>query len=273
MLNRTIRSLNAVALLLLLGACASAPSEKLTFSAEQIDKSKRIALLWIKPCIAKLTGGCESDDGRTAEAKLAIHGAVGWVDLKQEYEDDIGLAASIARINAGPVIEEAYLRKLKTHLLNRGLSAVAVANPVYEGALGKQRRSKTVTFNEQSLLGATQFPLQVKANSFNLAPLHDSLSAEYLLVLELLRFNVERHYNSTGRPASNPHAVSAIRVSLHERDGNRVLFDDFVQKGAIVANGWNAPPHYPILNDMLIATLQNAIEEASSRLLEQLNQQ
>lgn len=249
-------------------ACTSTstPTEKLNAPVGALNAESKYALMWIKPCQTQFFGRCEPDDGRTSEAKLAIHGAAERVDLKALYEEDVGLSASIARIDAADIVQDRFLRKVKQGLSARQLDVVAVAKPIHEGAL-KKTASKHITFNDVATIGPTQFPLQVKANTFEFSSLYQQLDVDYLIVMELLRFNIERHYGPTGNPVANPQAVSAIRLYLHERATNQVLFDDYAYKAVESDKAWDKPPHYQSLTDSLKYTLQTAIDEAQNNLL------
>jgi len=213
-----------------------------------------------------MLGGCDADDGRTTEAKLAIHGAPDRVDLKQQYENDVALSASIARLEASSLIYRQYLVSLKEKLAARQLDAVVVAKPLYEGLLLK-RASKQVIFNDVPLIGATQFPLQLQANTFDFTPIYERLDVDYLVVMELLRFNIERHYGPTGKPVGNPQAVSAVRLTMHERNSNELVFDDYSYQVAQLKDDWEAPPHYRSLEKSLSRTLQDALIAAQENLL------
>jgi len=247
-------------------ACSSTPEEKLNTPVGALNADSKYALVWIKPCNSLLLGRCEPDDGRTTEAKLAIHSSPSQVDLKTLYEDDVVLSASIARINAADILQTHFLNSVKQSLSAQQLDVVTVAKPIHEGDLRKTD-SKRVTFNDVAAIGATQFPLQVKANTFDFAPLYQQLSVDYLIVMELLRFSIERHYGPTGKPAANPQAVSVVRLYLHERATGNTLFDDFAYKVAVSNNDWDKPPHYQSLTDTLNQTLQSAIDEAQTNLL------
>jgi len=255
--------LHIVALMLV--ACSATPEEKLNTPPGALNTDSKYALLWIKPCRTPLLGRCESDDGRTTEAKLALHGAPELIDLKALYAADVQLSASIARIDAGEIVQKQFLRNVKQALAARQLDVVAVANPVYEGALRKTA-SKRVTFNNVDTIGATQYPLEVKANQYELASLYQRLEVDYLLILELLRFNIERHYGPTGKPVGHPQAVSAVRMYLHERSTGKVLFDDFAYKVVESDVAWDKPPHYQSLTNSLKNTLAAAIDEAQANL-------
>lgn len=249
-------------------ACTSTstPTEKLSAPSGALNAESKYALMWIKPCQSQFFGRCDPDDGRTSEAKLAIHGAPERMDLKALYEEDIGLSASIARIDAADIVQDKFLRKVKRGLTGRQLNVVAVAKPIHEGALQKTA-SKRITFNDVATIGPTQFPLQVKANTFDFSPLYQQLDVDYLIVMELLRFNIERHYGPTGKPVANPQAVSAIRLYLHERATGQVLFDDYAYKTVETDETWDKPPHYQLLTDSLTHTLRTAIDEAQNNLL------
>lgn len=253
-------------LVVVVGCATTAPQEILEVPERAFNKQSRYAILWIKPCNGKALGGCEEDDGRTTEAKLAIHGSPDRIDLKQQYEDEVALSASIARVNATTTIENKYLRDWKDSLSARGLDIVAVANPVYEGALRK-KDSTTVSFEDQPRLTATQFPLQVKSNQFDFAPLYDNLGVDFLLVLELLNFSVDRHYGPTGNPVSNPQVVSALRVYLHERATDDVLFNDFSYDFSMSDDEWESPPMYQSLSDLLIKSLEKSVEKSKDNLM------
>jgi len=252
-------------LALLLVACTSTPEENLNTPANAFNADSSYGLIWVKPCQSLFLSRCEPDDGRTTEAKLAIHGAPESVDLKALYEEDLTLSSSIARIDAADILREQFLRNVKQRLLARQLDVVAVANPIPEGALRKTT-SKRVTFNDVATIGATQYPLEVKSNTFEWSAVYQKLDVDFLVVMELLRFNIERHYGPTGKPASNPQAVSAVRLYLHERATGKKLFDDYAYKVVIVDNDWDKPPHYQLLTDTLKLTLSAAIEEAQSNL-------
>jgi len=247
-------------------ACTATPTEKLDVPAYAFSNQSQYAILWIKPCNGKLLGGCELDDGRTTEAKLAIHGAADRIDLKEQYEEDTGLSASIARINASETIQKRFLSEFKEALTARGLDFVAVANPIYEGAL-KKKASTRVSFADQPRQSATQFPLQVKSNTFDFDPLYKNLGVDFLLVLELLNFSVDRHYGPTGKPMANPEAASAIRVYLHERATGEILFNDFSYDFALSGDDWDKPPYYQSLADLLMKTLETSIAEAKTNLM------
>jgi len=257
------RTVACSVLLLTVVACSIAPKERLLLPEKALDGSASYALLWVKPCIPKLLGGCEPDDGRTTEAKLAIHGATELLDLKQQYEDEIALSASIARVNAIPVIEKEFLRRFTDIMDSKGVKASAVANPIYEGALRKRARTKRIQFDEPSLLGATQFPIQVKANAYDFTALNEKLGVDFIIALELLRFNIERHYTATGKPASNPHAVAAIRVYVHDASNGELLFDDYAHRGTITGNEWDAPPHYELLATEILNNLRDSIDDVA----------
>ncbi len=261
------RAVIAVVLAFTVVACTSTPKEKLYIPDHAFNHESKYALLWVKPCHAKLLGGCEVDDGRTTEAKLAIHGEAQRVDLKKKYENEVGLSASIARINATPIFAETFLKQFKQGMVARKMNVVAVAKPVYEGALRK-RSSANVIFNDTELLGATLFPLQVKSNSFELRPIYDELDVDYLIVMELLRFTIERHYGPTGKPVSNPQAVSVVRLSVHDRNSNEPVFDDYAYKVVLTDDGWDKPPHYRQLESALTQTLRDVIAEARMNLLQ-----
>lgn len=248
-------------------ACtATAPKEILEVPANTFNNQSRYAILWIKPCNGKALGGCEDDDGRTTEAKLAIHGSPDRIDLKQQYEDEVGLSASIARVNATTTIDKNFLRDFKDTLSARGLDIVAVANPVYEGALRK-KGSTTVSFADAPRLTATQFPLQVKSNRYDFAPLYENLGVDYLLVLELLNFTVDRHYGPTGNPVSNPQVVSALRVYLHEGATDELLFNDFSYDFALSDDEWDSPPMYQSLSNLLVKTLEKSVAKSKANLM------
>jgi len=142
-----------------------------------------------------------------------------------------------------------------------------LSQAVYEGAFPKTGRAKLVVLDEPPLLGATQFPLQVPANPYDFDVLYKELEVDYLVVLELLRFNIERHYNAAGKPASNPHAVSVVRLRLHDKESNEVLFDDYAVDGVIVGNDWDDPPYYLPLAAGLSQTLRASIRESTDNLL------
>lgn len=260
------RVLSVAVLLFAVVACTSTPLEKLEVPSYAFNKQSRYAVLWIKPCIGKPLGGCEEDDGRTTEAKLAIHGSPTRIDVAQQYEDEVALSASIARVNASETIERRFLRMFKDDMRSRGLDVVSVANPIYEGALKKQSSTR-VSFPDQPRLSATQFPLQVKSNTFDFSPIYQNLGVNYLLVLELLNFSVDRHYGPTGKPAANPQVVSAVRVYLHERDTGDVLFNDFSYQFALSEDDWEKPPYYQDLADLLIKTLERSIENSRKNLM------
>lgn len=253
--------------LLTTGACSTTPKQQTLLPETPLSSDSRYALLWIKPCIPKLIGGCEPDDGRTTEAKLAIHGVAEQIDLKQQYEDDIALSASIARTDAGPTIEQHYLQSTWQTLAARGLNVVAVANPVYAGALNKSKRSKRFQVDDTPVLGATQFPVQVLEHSYDFMPVYDKLNVDHLVVLELLRFNIERHYSITGKPASNPHIVAAVRVYVHKRAGDTVVFNDYAHNISISSDEWDAPPHYQELSDRLLSNLTSSIKDSVEKLV------
>lgn len=260
------RAFSATALLFTVVACTSTPLEKLDVPAHAFSKQSRYAILWVKPCNVKVLGGCDRDDGRTTDAKLVIHGSVNRVNLKQEYEDGVGLSASIARVSAVDTINQQYLREFKDAMSARGMDFVAVAKPLYEGALAKQA-STQVTFADQPRLSASQFPLQVKSNTYDFNPLYEQLDVDFLLVLELLNFSIDRHYGPTGKQLFNPQAVSAIRVYLHERVSGEILFNDFSYDFAVSDDEWDKPPHYQNLADLLAQTLEASIAEAKTNLM------
>lgn len=260
------RASAAIALLMTVVACTATPTEKLDVPAHAFSKQSRYAILWIKPCNGKVLGGCELDDGRTTEAKLAIHGSPDRIDLKKQYEEEAGLSASIARINASETIQKRFLGEFKEAMSARGLDFVAVANPIYEGALSKTASTR-VSFADQPRLTATQFPLQVKSNTFDFDPLYKNLGVDFLLVLELLNFSVDRHYGPTGQPIANPEVVSAIRVYLHERETGEILFNDFSYDFALSGDDWDKPPHYQSLADLLMKTLETSIAEVKTNLM------
>jgi len=209
-------------------ACTATPEEKLIPPVGALNAQSKYAMLWIKPCRTEFLGRCEPDDGRTTEAKLAIHGAPERVDLKTLYEDDKALSASIARNDATDVLQEQFIREFKR--------------------------------------GATQYPMEVKANTYDLSPLYQQLGVDYLVVMELLRFNIERHYGPTGKPAANPLAVSAVRLYLTEGTTGQLLFDDYAYKVLETDDAWDNPPHYQSLADSLSQTLNAAIDEAEANL-------
>ena len=256
-----------LALLCAITACSTAPIEKLQLPQSALNTNARYALLWIKPCHEKMLGGCEADDGRTTEAKFVAHGSASQVDLKQEYDDSVALSAAIARINAAPSVRTHFLRALKQDIASRQLNVVAVAEPIYEGAMTK-RSSRRVLFDDVPLIGATQFPLQLKANTYDFATIHDQLSSDYLIVMELLKFSVERHYGPTGRAADIPQVVSAIRMSVHERTSNQVIFDDYAYEVSMANKDWDTPPYYRSLEANLLASLERAIAKAKRNLLQ-----
>ena len=253
-------------MLLTISACTSVPVERLDVPPRAFNEQSRYAVLWIKPCAGKVLGGCQKDDGRTTEAKLAIHGSADRIELKEQYEEEVALSASIARVNAVETLDHKFLREFKNVLSVRGLNAVAVANPVYEGALRKKQSSR-VSFADQPRLTATQMPLQVKANTFDFEPLYDNLGVDFLLVMELLNFSVDRHYGPTGNPVSNPQVVSAVRLYLHEAQTNEVLYNDYSYSVAVSDDDWDSPPHYESLSELLIKTLNSSVEEAKNNFL------
>ncbi len=259
--------LYALTLLCTVSACGSAPKEQLQLPSEAFNGRSSYALLWIKPCNEKILGGCEDDDGRTTEAKFVVHGSASQVDLKQQYEESVGLSASIARINAKAVVDKHFLQGLTTSLKNRQMDVVAVADAVHEGALRKSS-SQRVLFEDVPLIGATQFPLQLESNTYNFAPVYERLGVDYLIVLELLRFSVEQHFGPTGQAAGNPQVVSAIRLYVHERASEQTLFDDYAYRVVLAKDGWDAPPLYESLEETLSNTLRQAIAAATSNLLQ-----
>jgi len=182
------------------------------------------------------------------------------------YEKDVTLSASIARINASDIVRDHFLRKYRQALSARQLDVVAVDNAIHEGALQKSA-SSMVTFNDVETIGATQFPIQVKANTFDFSPVYQRLDADYLIVMELLRFSIDRYYGPTGKPTANPLAVSAIRLYLHESATGNVLFDDYAYNAIELGDAWDKPPHYHSLADSLELSLKAAINEARNNLL------
>jgi len=265
-LTKLARTAILAVLAITLVACTTTPEEKLNTPEGALNTESKYALVVMKPCHAQFLGRCEPDDGRTTEAKLAIHGAPEMVDLKALYEADVALSASIARIDAVNVVNSQFLRTVKQGLVSRQLDVVAVAKPIHEGALRKTS-SKRVTFDDVDMIGATQYPLEVAANTFELSSLYQQLEVDYLIVMELLRFNIERHYGPTGKPVGTPQAVSAVRLYLHERTTGKVLFDDYAYKIVASNEAWDKPPHYKSLTDALKYTLGAAIDEAQTNLL------
>ncbi len=249
-------------------ACTVTPTEKLNTPDGALNPESKYALMWIKPCQSKFLGGCDPDDGRSTEAKLAIHSTSEFVDLKTLYEEDVTLSASIARINASDIVQDHFLRNFRQALSARQLDVVAVENPIHQGALQKTA-STTVTFDDITTIGATQFPLQVEANTYKFSPVYQQLDADYLIVMELLRFSIDRYFGPTGKPTANPLAVSAVRVYLHESATGNVLFDDYAYNAVELGDAWNKPPHYQSLADSLELSLKAAINEARNNLLDQ----
>ncbi len=265
------RATLAAALIITVTGCVSAskPKEILNLPSGALSAQSNYALMWIKPCNARLlVGGCEDDDGRTAEAKLAIHGSADRINIEALYEEDVGLSASIARVNARELIERRFLQEFKSSLRARALNVVSVAEPAYEGSLPKLATERVV-FDDVPTISATQFPLQVKSTTYDFSGVYNRLGVDYLFVLELLRFNIERHFGPTGQPSANPQAVSVVRLSLHERSSGNILFNDFGYKAVMVGDDWNRPPYYQELSDSLTGTLASVIEEVQSTLLKQ----
>jgi len=262
-----LRFFTVLASLLVVVACETTPIEKLELPANAFNKQSRYAILWIKPCHTNMFGRCTPDDGRTTEARLAIHATSGYIDLNQEYVNQLGLSASIARINASEIIEEHYLRGFKNDLSERGLDLIAVREPFFEGTLPK-RSSSRVSFADKSGQNATRFPLQVKSNTFDFDLIYQELGVDYLLVLELLRFSLDQHYGPGGSTVTNPEVVSAIRVYLHQRESGEVVFNDYAHNIAVSADDWDSPPHYQALADLFVQTLESSIKETKTNLLQ-----
>jgi len=269
--NFSRRAPLVAALIITVGGCMSTsrPKEILDVPSGSLNAQSRYALMWIKPCnVRLLVGGCEDDDGRTTEAKLAIHGSADRVDLEELYEEGVGLSASIAQVNAKEFIERHYLREFRSALKARALNVVSVAEPAYEGSLPKLAVERVV-FNDVPTIAATQFPLQVKSSTYDFAGIYEKLGVDYLIVLELLRFNIERHFGPTGHPSANPQAVSVVRLSLHERATGKLLFNDFGYIAELVSDDWDRPPYYQELSDTLTGALERAIDDVQSNFLEQ----
>lgn len=249
-----------------LASCGSTPPNELTeLPAQAFNPQSRYALLWIKPCGEKLVGGCVSDDGRTTEAKYVIHGSAGRVDLKQQYEDSVALSASIARINARPAMQTYFLKSLRRDLAARDLDVITVAEPLHEGFLKKTSSSRVLFENVGT--DATQFPLQLKANTFDFNALYQRLGVDYLVVMELLRFSVEQHFGPTGQATENPKVVSAVRLYVHDRATNETVFNDYAHKVVLAKDDWDNPPLYKSLESSLMLTIKGAVEEAKANLL------
>lgn len=261
------RGIIVAVLLSLVAACTSTPQEILKVPPHALNKQASYAVLWLKPCTLTAMGRCvDEDDGRTTEAKIAIHGSADRIDLKQQYEDEIALSVAMTFVDAAPIIQQAFLREYKDALKAQGLDAVAVAEPIYEGVL-KKLDSTRVSFADQPMLSAQQLPLQVRSNKFDFMPIYDRLGVDYLLVLELLTFNVERHYGPAGKPTNNPQVVTAIRVYLHEKSTGEVLFNDFSYDFSLVADEWERPPHYQLLADLLKQSLKTSIDKSRTNLM------
>ena len=249
-----------------LASCGSTPPKELTELPEQVfNTQSRYALLWIKPCAEKLVGGCVTDDGRTTEAKYVVHGSAGQIDLKQQYEDSVALSASIARINARPSMQTHFLQSLRQDLMARNLNVVAIAEPLHEGFLKKTSSSRVLFENAGTK--ATQFPLQLKANTFDFQSVYQRLGVDYLVVMELLRFSVEQHFGPTGKATENPKIVSAVRLYVHNRATNEMVFDDYAHKVVLAEDGWDEPPLYKSLESSLMLTIRGAVEESKANLL------
>ncbi len=252
-----------------LNACASLPTEKLSVPSSAIQETNQYAMLWVKPCAGTVFGGCGEDNGKTTHAQLVVHGSPGRLDVKQAYQNETDLSNALAKMDAGGIIKKAFLIDFRNSLLSQGLNVKAVAKPVYAGRLkqSKQRVVHTLPKEPSVTLASTQFPQMVSRHSYELTQLFDRLNVDYLLMLELLRFGIDRQYGPTDEPISRPLGVAVVRVTLHQRGQVNPVFDDFSQSIKFVANDWNTPPEYERLAFELDQLLDNAVRASMRQFL------
>ncbi len=240
-------------------ACVSTPTEKLKVPSSIYTADASVALLWIAPCANDTFGNCAADSGMTTKAKLAIHGSADRLDINRQYETDAGLQTRLSRIDAAPIIDQQFLVQFRDALQARSVNAVSVKKPVYAGSLRKRSRSSSITLGGQAIK-TTLFPQIASRNTYNFDSIYAGLDVDYLMVMELLRFGVDRHFGAVGKPLNNPYGAAIVRVYLHEKSSGELVYDDFSHAKITSPDDWDDAPDYIKLGETVEQALSDAID-------------
>ena len=80
-------------------------------------------------------------------------------------------------------------------------------------------------------------------NHYDYKPITDDLQVDYLLVLEIIRFGVARHYYGF-IPTGNPAGWVALRSSFIDARTNELIAQQFSNINEPVSKEWDQPPDY-----------------------------
>jgi len=267
------RYLVVVAAALVLSACSTPPQIINDIPAGKFNSDGKVGVIWLSRCSNSV--GCKKSTAGATLAEFTPIGSVGLLvygAVMSAHEDVI---AALDDADATDLIQSRFLLPAEQLLEARGMQPEVVMDPYYPGNLDETKRHKVVevsTFKKVNVERESHLANPfVYENSYDLNVVANTMDADFLLVLELLNFEVHREFLSLGIPFSEPYAVGAVRVHLLDVENDELLLNDYAYHQVHVVDGeWKQPGNWENLLGATNGSLENALNEVMSRLSDSL---
>ena len=238
-----------------------------------LQSGSKVALVYALPCsnMDTLMAKCSSPSTPLNEGVYVDYGSsivARSVGLHDEVE------AKLKTLKPANTILEELEGKLAPLLTNLGHEVQVRPDPLLVWNLEKRGKASSFFYSEYNR-GEKKYQ-SVRPNglgegisgNFDFQPLINELDTDFLMVIELLRYGVDRRYTALVSVAMEPPmGTAAIRVSLFQRGVDKPLYNNIINRREPVDGEWKTPPDFEDLMSIPPKVLRAAIDDAAQEIL------
>ena len=255
---------------MLLSACATVPQSTLDIESGRLSAGATVGTVWISPCS---TGkGCRKSGDASVLGEFVPVGANGLLIYGSVLAAHQEIIDALDTISSAPIVERKFSQPMQNLLRSAGFSVSVNNDNLYAGDLeiiGKRTAVNFATTIDEKYPrepGKVRgFPLILQQKDFDLSAVAGSMNVDYLAVLEVYRFNVQREFGPLAIPLTQPYGMSLVRATLVDVKTGERIFDDWGFGEKFVETGeWRQPGDW----SNVLAITEEALELAIDRVME-----
>jgi len=255
-------------LFLLVSACAKPPATLTAIAPDRVPASSSVGVAWLTPC--GWFAGCKKEDAKSNQAKFIPFGANGLLILGAVMSAHQDVIDGLEQVSADDIVTDQFLSPIGSALKSQGFSVNAKSKSGYAGAYERiDGKAITLTeklkelYPERGRLPGSDIVNETQRDITSIA---NELSSDYLVILEINRFGVQRDFGPVGIPLGRPYALSIVRTYLVDVSSNEILFNDYGIGEVKIPEGWRQPDDWTLVNDATKKSLEIALERTTRSL-------
>jgi len=256
---------------ILIVACSSPPKIINVLQPGALDSDATVGIVWLSRCSG--VAGCKKSGAAATLGEFRPVGTVGLLTLGAVLSAHQEIIDVLDSVDAAEIINPLYLDISEQAFQKKGINARVVRDPYYPGSLKKQKRHKTigtdtilVTNKEREAVNRTPFVFE---QTYDLTNIASTENFDYLLVLDLLEYGVQREFGPFAVPTTAPYGVGAVRLYLVDVRGDLLLLNDYSYHERHVIDGeWKQSGSWSNLLETTNESLRRSIEDVMTRFID-----